>query len=239
MQLVSNSFLNVSVAHLSSWLSPSDVKPLPKHEIDAYLKSSANKKTNGNLFAAYTLAADPKQWIAERAEERAEQKAAEERRRNGLEEEGAEDEDELAEDNEEEEPAAKTGGKRKRIPADKKPTKKEAASKRAKTDKAPSKRVSARSITHLRIWGGESVSKLCANVILIFAAFSKLCDIRLPRRMLLKKARSLFPRRLQPLRPLETRRLPLLLERRLPPLLPLRRKARKARKRKKTVETVC
>lgn len=115
---------------------PNDIKPLPKHEIDAYLKSGS-KKQDGKLFAAYTLAADPEDFIDEQDELR--------RHKDDVDEEQAEDEDELADDNEEAEPEAKSGNKRKRIPADQKPAKKEPASKKTKTEKAPSKRVSTRS----------------------------------------------------------------------------------------------
>ncbi|KAJ9097551.1 hypothetical protein QFC19_006725 [Naganishia cerealis] len=126
-----------------SWLSPSDVKPLPKHEIDAYLKNSTSKKTTGDLYLSYEIAAHPKEWIAEREEERAvvaeqERIAALKAAKKGK--EPAEDEDELADEDDEEEPAAKSGGKRKRIAADKKTPKKEPASKRAKADKAPAKK---------------------------------------------------------------------------------------------------
>lgn len=125
--------LIVPLLRPSSWLSPNDIKPLPKHEIDAYLKSTT-KKTDGKLYAAYGLAADPEEFISEQNELR---------QHGGVVDE-AEDEDQLAEDDEEdEEPEAKSGNKRKKIPADQKPAKKEPASKKAKTEKAPSKRVSA------------------------------------------------------------------------------------------------
>jgi hypothetical protein len=120
-------------SHLSSWLQPNDIKPLPKHEIDAYLKSTS-KKQDGKLFAAYTLASDPEDFIAEQDELR--------RHKDDVDEELPEDEDELADDNEEAEPEVKPGNKRKRIAADQKPAKKEPAAKKTKTEKAPSKRVS-------------------------------------------------------------------------------------------------
>jgi hypothetical protein len=108
---------------------------LPKHEIDAYLRSSDSKKTSGSLYQAYKTAANPKEWIAEQDEIREILAKA-----PGSEDEAAEDEDELAEEGEE--PAAKAGNKRKRPTAEvKKPTKKETASKKAKTEKAPAKKV--------------------------------------------------------------------------------------------------
>ncbi|KAI5455253.1 hypothetical protein NCC49_000069 [Naganishia albida] len=130
-----------------SWLSPNDIKPLPKHEIDAYLKSTT-KKTDGKLYAAYGLAADPEEFISEQNELR---------QHGGVVDE-AEDEDQLAEDDEEdEEPEAKSGNKRKKIPADQKPAKKEPASKKAKTEKAPSKRATKKETAAEE--GDEPVSK--------------------------------------------------------------------------------
>lgn len=108
---------------------------MPKHEIDAYLKSGDNKKTSGQLYQAYATAQRPKEWLAEREQIRRAAAAVH------ADSEAAEDEDELAED-EDGEPAAKSGNKRKRANAEvKKPTKKEPASKRAKADKAPAKKV--------------------------------------------------------------------------------------------------
>ncbi|KAJ9107325.1 hypothetical protein QFC21_000775 [Naganishia friedmannii] len=117
-----------------SWLSPSDIKPLPKHEIDAYLKNTS-RKTSGDLYQAYQIAGHPKEWIAEREEEQIAEKEAGEKKPTP-----ADDEDELAEEDDEEEATAKSGGKRKRIATEKKTTKEKPASKRAKTDKAPPKK---------------------------------------------------------------------------------------------------
>jgi hypothetical protein len=110
---------------------------LPKHEIDAYLKNSSSKKTSGELWAAYEIAADPRKWLAER-----DAAAKAEAKKHST---PADDEDELAEEDEEEEETAKSGGKRKRIAAETKTTKEKPASKKAKTDKAPPKKVSSTS----------------------------------------------------------------------------------------------
>lgn len=140
--IIQNMLADQIYSHLSSWLQPNDIKPLPKHEIDAYLKSTS-KKQDGKLFAAYTLASDPKDFIAEQDELR--------RHKDDVDEELPEDEDELADDNEEAEPEVKPGNKRKRIAADQKPAKKEPAAKKTKTEKAPSKRVSTRSHLQLHV----------------------------------------------------------------------------------------
>lgn len=117
-----------------SWLSPVDVKSLPKHEIDAYLKNTS-RKTSGDLYQAYQIAAHPKEWIAEREEERIAEKEGADKKSTP-----ADDEDELAEEEDEEDATAKSGGKRKRIAIEKKATKEKPVSKRAKTDKAPPKK---------------------------------------------------------------------------------------------------
>ncbi|KAJ9123382.1 hypothetical protein QFC22_001581 [Naganishia vaughanmartiniae] len=136
-----------SIVCVHSWLSPSDVKPLPKHEIDAYLKNTS-RKTSGDLYQAYTIASHPKEWIAEREEERIAAKEESERKPTP-----ADDEDELAGEEDEEEATAKSGGKRKRIAVEKKTTKEKPVSKRAKTDKAPPKKVS---LTSARIYSRMS-----------------------------------------------------------------------------------
>lgn len=132
------------------------------------------------------------------------------------EDEAAEDEDELAEE-EDGEPAAKSGNKRKRPTADvKKPTKKETASKKAKTEKAPAKKVR----------GFPSAWQSRKSVAYHFPF-----DLSLPRKRLPTR-KNPFPKRPLLQRP-RTRRLPHLRARRLLPLHQQRR-PRRARKPRKT-----
>lgn len=205
----------------SSWFppTPSNVRPLPKHEIDAYLKSSDSKKTSGGLYQAYECASHPKQWIAEQEEHRQAlaSGAAE------TEDEAAEDEDELAEDGENGEPAGKSGGKRKRATADvKKPTKKETVSKKAKTEKAPAKKVRGLS---------ESPRGICLGSL-------SLRRDSLPGKMPPKTTRNPFPRRLRLQRLPQTKRLLLLRTRRLLPLHLLQRRPKRPKKPRKMLAMV-
>ncbi|KAH8090758.1 hypothetical protein HD553DRAFT_303285 [Filobasidium floriforme] len=85
-----------------AWSLPKELTPLKKHEITAYLQAPSKKK-KGDLFAAYEIAEDPKEWLETRASGA------------GGEDEDmeVEDEDELAEEVDEE-PEESAGKKRKR-----------------------------------------------------------------------------------------------------------------------------
>lgn len=225
----------------SSWLSPVDVKSLPKHEIDAYLKNTS-RKTSGDLYQAYQIAAHPKEWIAEREEERIAEKEGADKKSTP-----ADDEDELAEEEDEEDATAKSGGKRKRIAIEKKATKEKPVSKRAKTDKAPPKKVSF-DFGWKQLLQNERF-KSRANSI----DFSVLFPLRtspglaLSRRTIFRPRRArtpltrmrLFPRKPPTLKPPRTaRKLLRLPERRLLPL-PQRKRPRSPKRPRKMPEMVC
>jgi hypothetical protein len=124
--------LSTLTFHLhSAWSLPKELTPLKKHEITAYLQAPSKKK-KGDLFAAYEIAEDPKEWLETRASGA------------GGEDEDmeVEDEDELAEEVDEE-PEESAGKKRKRGGEKKASGAADNKAKKAKLEKlAKSKKVS-------------------------------------------------------------------------------------------------
>ena len=123
--------------HHSAWSLPKELTPLKKHEITAYLQAPSKKK-KGDLFAAYEIAEDPKEWLETRASGA------------GGEDEDmeVEDEDELAEEVDEE-PEESAGKKRKRGGEKKASGAADNKAKKAKLEKlAKSKKVSLANRSH-------------------------------------------------------------------------------------------